>query len=219
MIDTRLPRGTHALMHVRRARRRPNHIRAHHRAAGRRDAAAAPSAPRHLVHNGRVIVRIFARLSLCALVLDEIIAYGCIGRTPRTPRIALPQRHPILHSEVAQIVREPAHDTPRARSFQKIKAHALFLRVDTNDVRHVVTELAPLTPPALAFGEVKADLFLCNERRRSRGVNRLPPLNRLHSFHSRFFRLSRRRLLGRPQPSARLGNRLAAVLRCDRFLP
>ena len=118
-------------------------------------------------------------------------------------------------------MREPAHDTPRARPSQKIKTYPLFLRVDANNVRHVVTELAALAPPALAFGEVEADLLFRDERRRPSPFRRLQSLFQLYWCHKPIRLRRHRRLFSvrRPRPRRGSRNRFAAVLRRDRFLP
>ena len=67
--------------------------------------------------------------------------------------------------KIVQIVRKPAQHPPRTRPLEEIKADALLLRVDVNDVSHVVAELATRPTPAMALGKVKADLLLRNQLR------------------------------------------------------
>ncbi len=137
--------------------------------------ATATTARHTVAQNRRIVVGVPARVSLSALVLDKIVADrqlpGVCIRIPtrRHGRRRRPRRRPMLEGDtrrkIVQIVRKPAQHSPRTRPLEEIKADALLLRVDVNDVSHVVAELATRPTPAMALGKVKADLLLRNQLR------------------------------------------------------
>lgn len=60
--------------------------------------------------------------------------------------------------QVGKIVGESTHETSIAEALEKVKAHALFLAVHSNDVFYTVGVFAGHPTAADTFGKIKADL-------------------------------------------------------------